>query len=148
MLSLLDPRIWLGALLAIALTSGFSYFNGVQHGKQVLRAEYASAVAEANREARATEQRRQRNVDDAANAAAARERNLRASAGDARTESDGLRSDIDALGRVAHSLATADEAFSRASRALTACSKRHSELAADADIADLEARELRQAWPK
>lgn len=149
MLSLLDPRIWLAALLAVALSSGAGYFKGRSDGRQISEAKHLQATQRANADALRVSEIRQRNVDAAARDAAAREARLRADARDARSERDGLRGDLDATKRyAATSRAAAERAVAVATGLLEQCSNSYLDMAESAARADSEARELRASWPK
>jgi chlorite dismutase len=149
MLSLLDPRIWLAAALSIAIAFGGGYFEGSHDRGKRDELERQAAISRANTEARQLEQQRQRRVDDVARIAAIGENRLRADAIRARTESDGLRDDLDALQRAsANSLAASQQALSRTTGLFAACAREYLAVAEDAARADSEARELRQAWPR
>lgn len=57
MLSLLDPRVWLAVLLAVAAASGVSYLKGRTDGRRVVLLEWKAANAETERQARAQQDR-------------------------------------------------------------------------------------------
>jgi chlorite dismutase len=149
MLSLLDPRLWLACALAIALSFGGGYFKGSHDRGKQDDLERQAEIARANSEARALEQQRQRRVDDVARIAATSENRLRADAARARHDADGLRSDLDAIQRASEeSLATANKALRVTSTLFARCTQLYLGVAEDAQRADSEARELRQAWPQ
>lgn len=147
MLSLLDPRVWMAIALAVAFAASnvWSY----RHGKTVVRAEVAQKVAEANREARAMERKRQENVDEAQRLAAAREARNRSDAVNARRAADGLRGDLDAVRLHSEkSLAAAIDANRTLGDILQQCTDAYLSVASEADRAYSEALTLRMAWPK
>jgi hypothetical protein len=148
MLSILDPRLLLAAVLALGLTAGVSYFKGVGHGRKLEQAEHASAIAQANAEIRKSNELRQSRVDEVARMAAARETALRNSAALARSDVDRLRGTLGDVERAAsHSLTTSNEALRVTSELLGVCSQRYIGVAEEAQRADSEARELRAGWP-
>jgi hypothetical protein len=144
---LLNWRIWAALILAGGLA--FSHFTAYRKGKQNVRDEWTVAVAEANADARKLETLRQSRVVEAQKVAAARDSALRADAVRARGELGSLRNDLDAAQRWAsESRAAADEALRVAAELLGRCTALYLGVAEDAQRADSEARELRQAWPK
>jgi hypothetical protein len=149
MWSLLDPRIWLIAIVLVGAASGVSYFKGRSDGRTICEAKHAEAVTAANVEARKMEAARQRNVDDAARTAAARESRLRADSRRAAGESAGLRDDLrTARDYAAQSRAAAERVATVATELLERCAGRYTGVAEAAQRSDIEARELRQGWPR
>jgi len=147
MIALLNWRVW--ALIALLALGPISYLKGRLDGKKIVRMEWQVSVAQANEDARRLEQRRQDRANEAAKLAADRDARIRADAASARRESDGLRDDLDATRKwAAQSRAAADQAVSLTSELLEKCSRLFVGVAEEADRADSEARELRQAWPK
>jgi hypothetical protein len=140
--------LWLGVLLAAAAGLSFSHFTAYRAGKANVRNEWQAATAAANLESFKTSERRQRNVDQAVASAAARENRLRADARDARSELGGLRDDLDAAKRYAtQSAAAAERTAEVATGLLERCSERYLSVAESAQRSDIEARQLREAWP-
>jgi hypothetical protein len=149
MWSLLDPRLWLAALVLVGAASGVSYVKGRSDGKTICEAKHAQAVTAANVEARKIESRRQAMVDEAGRAAAARESRLRADSARAVGESAGLRDDLrTARDYAAQSRAAAERVATVATELLERCAGRYTGVAEAAQRSDIEARELRQGWPK
>lgn len=148
-MSILDPRLLLAALLALAITSGLSFWKGMTHGEQIQQARMARAISEANEQAQKANERAQARVDEAQRIAASRERALRLDAARARDAASGLRESLDAIERISQdSLSASNKALRVTSELLATCGKRYGELAEEADRADAEARELRSAWPR
>jgi hypothetical protein len=143
---LLNWRVWvLGALL---ISYPVTYLKGRHDGKQVQLQLTASLVAQANIEAHKNEQLRQDRVDEAAKVAAARQRSLVDSARAARAERDGMLDTLSALQRAsADSQSSTYNALRLTSELLGSCTASYLRVAEEADRADAEARELRQAWP-
>jgi hypothetical protein len=147
MLYLLNPKVWIAAAIVAAL--GFSHFFTYRAGANNVRVQWQSATAAANQEAVRLERARQRNVDDAARAAAARESRLRADSRRAAGESAGLRDDLRSAGDyAAQSKSAADETIRVTTGLFERCTSLYLGVAEEAARADLEARELRQAWPR
>jgi hypothetical protein len=147
--SLLDPRLWLAALVLVGAASGVSYFKGRSDGKTICEAKHAQAVTAANVEARKIETRRQAMVDEAGRVAAARESRLRADSRRAAGESAGLRDDLrSARDYAAQSRAAAERVANVATELLGRCTESYLGVAEAAQRADSEARELRQGWPR
>jgi hypothetical protein len=146
MLALLNPRLWIAAALIAVLA--FSHFFVYRAGKANVRTEWAAATAAANLESFKVTERRQRNVDEAARVAAARTNRLAADARNARGELDGLRDDLDAAKRyAAQSRAAAERTAEVAAELLGRCSAEYLSVAESAQRSDIEARQLREAWP-
>jgi hypothetical protein len=149
MLSLLDPRIWLAIAIAAALSFGAGFWKGNAHGESTVRAEWQSATAAANQEARRLEQARQRRGDEAAKLAAAREAGIRNSAASARRESAGLRDDLSSARDYAKkSRDAAERTATLATDLLGRCETRYLGVAEAAQRTDSYARELIDAWPQ
>lgn len=155
MFALLSPRLWIALALAAALafTHGMAYRSGraaVRTAWDAEKAQQVLALAEATAAARTREQNLQRTKDEAVNAAAQREKTLRADAGRARSERDGLRSDL-ATARANLSSASPDSLRKRVTAAedvFEQCVREYSGLAEEADRQSSDAVMLRQAWPK
>jgi hypothetical protein len=146
-LYLLNWQVWV--LVALLISYPSIYLKGRHDGKRVEQQATAALVAQANIEARKNEQLRQDRVDEAAKSAALREVRIRADAAGARTELDGLRGTLDAVERAAaSSLSASNEALSVTAGLFGRCTARYTAVAEGAAIADSEAREIRQSWPK
>ena len=149
MISMLNPGMWAALALAFALSFGAGFWKGNEHGKSTVRAEWQSATAAANQEARRLEQARQRRADEAAKLAATREAGIRAAAAGARRESLGLRDDIAAArDYAAQSRAAAERVAVLATDLLGRCEGKYLDVAEAAQRADSYARELMDAWPR
>ena len=147
-MSILDPRLWIAALLALAAAFGGGYFKGERHGRKAEQLVHAAAVAAANEDARRLENARQSRADEAAAIAARREAGIRAAADRARSERDGLQHDLGAaLDYAAESHAASQQVARAAAGVVETCSRILVEVSEYADRADAEARELRQGWP-
>jgi hypothetical protein len=147
MYALLNPRLWILAAIVAALA--FSHFTVYRKGKDHVRMEWQAATAAANIEAFKASERRQRNVDDAAKTAAAREARTRLDAVNARAVAGGLRDDLSrARDYAAQSRAAAQRVADLSTELLERCTASYLAVAEAAERADSEARELRQAWPR
>ncbi|UWX75382.1 DUF2514 domain-containing protein [Burkholderia gladioli] len=96
-MTILDPRLWLGFIIALALTAGGCYFKGHTDGVKVTQAAAQKAQLAAVTAARTEEQRRTAAQSEIANEAA---RQRSAALGDAfaaRAAADGLRKQVAAL---------------------------------------------------
>jgi hypothetical protein len=147
MLYLLNPKLWIAAAIValLAFTHVFTYRAGAAN----VRLENAARVTAANEEARRMESLRQRNVDEAARAAAARATRLAADARSARLAADSLRDTIGAVELHAkESRAAADNAVRALSDVFGSCVREYQGLAEETDRATSEVKTLRQAWPK
>jgi hypothetical protein len=145
-IALLNPRVWIGLVIAAALV--FSHFFVYRAGANNVRLEWKASVAAANTEAVRLERARQRNVDDAGRAAAARESGLRAASRRAAGELAGLRADLDAAGRVAsQSIAAADERANAYGKLLVQSGELLTEHAASCDRHVNDKRLLIESWP-
>jgi phosphoenolpyruvate-protein kinase (PTS system EI component) len=144
---LLNPRVLI--VLAVLAGLAFSHFTAYRKGAANVRAEWSEAVSVANKEARALEQARQRRADESAALAASRANRIAADAARLRRESDGLRHDLDAIGRAsAESLSAANNAVRALGDVFEQCVREYSSVAESADRATSEVKHLRDAWPK
>ena len=149
MLSLLDPRIWVVIAIAIALSFGAGFWKGNAHGESTVRAEWQSATAAANQEARRLEQARQRRADEAAKLAAARTNRLAADNRRARSELDRLRSAVSTAKPAGEqSCAAADQRADTLGKLLIESGELLAELARAADGHASDVRLLLEAWPQ
>jgi hypothetical protein len=146
MFALLSPRLWLLAGLVALLA--FTHITVYRKGSANVRAEWKLSVAAANEEARRLEQARQRRVDDAARAAAAREAGLRADAVRAAGALRGLRAQLASLPACGDPGTAADNASRTVRELFDICGEALGSMAAEADRARSEALMLREAWPK
>lgn len=147
MFALLSPRLWILAAIVAALA--FSHFTVYRKGRADVQAQWTLATAQANIEARQMEQRRQRNVDDAAKVAVASQARIVADARHARSERDGLRGDLIAIrAHASQSLAAATFTVSALSAVLESCSREYQELAEIADRHAADSLMYQSAWPK
>jgi hypothetical protein len=147
--SLLDPRLWLAFLLALALTNAGSYLRGRSDGKRLQQQEYASAIAKANAMVAAESQRRQAAVDKALADAASRESRIRADALGARRQLDGMRGTLDAVERASKASSdAAAKSVAALSDVFEQCSRRYQELAEVADRHANDSLTLQRSWPK
>jgi hypothetical protein len=141
--------LYLGAALALAAVLSFTHFTAYRAGKGVIRAEWTASVAQANKELRALENRRQDRADEAAGLAATRQARIVADAAGARRESAGLRDDLNAVQRhAAQSLAAATVTVAALSSVFEECTRRYLDVAEAADRATSDALTLQQAWPE
>lgn len=110
-MTILDPRLWLGFIIALALTAGGCYFKGHSDGVKATQAAAQKAQLAAVNAARTEEQRRTAAQSEIANEAA---RQRSAALGDAfaaRAAADGLRKQVAALlSRAQHPTAAAGSA--------------------------------------
>ncbi len=147
MFYLLNPRVIIALALVGALA--FSHFMAYRKGAANVRTEWQAATSRANQEARALEQARQSAVGAAQRIAATAENRLRADAGRAADSDRGLRDDLDAARHLAEeSRAAAVEVVRVSTGLLEQCTREYLSMAENAQRADIEARELRQSWPK
>lgn len=162
MWALLNPRMWLfaGAALLLALSHTMAY----KTGKTAVTAKWQAAdlqrmaqAADAERENRATESRRSTNVIDAQNAQAKRTQTLALAAASARTESDGLRSDLAAARSELPSRTTdastdyanaADQLLGAMEAGAARLSQRGADIAAKADGHASDYQTLADGWAK
>lgn len=149
MLSLFNPTLWLVALALFAGSSYLSYLEGRSDGRKAYEIEYTSKAIQAANETRRLENLRQSRVNQASQIASAREARLRTDLAGARGESAGLRDDL-AVARdyAKQSRAAAERTANLATELLGRCEARYLGMAEAAQRADIEARELREAWPR
>lgn len=157
-MSLLNPAVWLGALVAFALSFGTGYWRGHTAGETSKQGEWDAAkviqeqvavVAEAGH--RATEQRLQKAVDDANRNRAGRAAIIARDADALRVERDGLRGAI-AVARTAADLPGYTLATCRADTAtrddiLRTMADVGARIAGAADGHAADEMTIREAWP-
>lgn len=152
MAALLNPRIWLAALLAALLA--FTHFSAYRAGKAVVRADFDAyklaqdqAIQKAQEEARKVEQDRQKQAQEAIDASKKREAALRADAAGARTALDRLRNAIRATD-MSSGPGNAVRGPTTANQLLLECGTEAQRLAEAADQHASDVRTLTEAWPK
>lgn len=149
MLSLLDPRIWLVALLVFGGATGVAYWKGRHDGKVLVHNQWAASTAKANVESFAVTEHRQRNVDASLEATAARARADRDRANRADRTISGLRDTLDATERHAQESLTAAAATVAAYRAVFgSCVAEYRAMGEEAAGHARDALMYRDAWPK
>ncbi|MBU9549947.1 DUF2514 domain-containing protein [Burkholderia multivorans] len=110
-MTILDPRVWLAFIAALAITAGGCYFKGHADGVRATTAAAQKAQAEAVAAARAEEQRRTAAQQENANHAAKERDQARADAAAAASAADGLRKQVATLiERARHPAATTGSA--------------------------------------
>lgn len=144
-----DPRVWIIAVLLLLATFTGGFFYGEHKQAHLDKLERTAEIASANQEARQLEQKRQDNANAASTVAAKRAQSLVVDAANARRESSGLRNDADALKLASQkSISAALASLDLTTDLLDRCTERYSGMAENAQRADTEARQLREAWPK
>ena len=138
------------AIAAIIFLAGLAAGIKFESGEVAkLKNQYATAALTDEREARATESKRSRNVQEAQNAAAISAQSARATATAARAESRGLRDDLAAAHDAAsQSLAACNQHSAAVDRLFDQCSGTYQELAETAQGHANDVRMLIQAWPE
>ena len=140
------------AVLLLALFSGGWHVGAgrVQAKWDAAIAAQATADADANRESRVIESRRQSNVIEAQNAVTLRNKTLQVAAASAGAVAIGLRDDIATIRRDLPGLA--DDAVRQRADAVAAvladCTAEYATMAAAADRHASDTRTLMEAWPK
>ena len=149
MFGLLDPRIWLAALILSAVAFGGGFWKGHNHGVSMERSTWLTAQAEADKLARKVAADRQARTDMAMADAARREGRLRADARNAASVASGLRDTLDSVERAA---ATSNDAALHAVGALrvvvSQCTAEYLAVAEDADRSRSYAQTLMEGWPR
>jgi hypothetical protein len=141
--------LYLGAALALAAVLSFTHFTAYRAGKGAIRAEWTASVAQANKELRALENRRQDRANEAAALGASRQARILADSRRASAERDGLRDDLSAVRlHAAQSLAAATVTVAALSSVFEECTRRYLDVAEAADRATSDALTLQQAWPE
>ncbi len=143
---LLNWRVWVAIAIAAALA--FSHFTAYRSGKNHVTLQWKASIAQANIDARETERLRQRSVDKAVDAAAAREIGLRADAARAAGLARGLRDDLSALKSRSQSGTAEAERTTAIGVLLAESSEAYRELAATCDRHVNDVRTLIESWPK
>jgi hypothetical protein len=155
MFALLSPRLWIAlALVAVlAFTHGMAY----RSGKAIVRASWDAekvvaqkATIAAEKASREKELALQHTKDEAVNAAAVREKNLRAALAAARVAGDGLRNDLTAArGDLSRASIGSIRAYTATLGAVFAeCSAEVERLGGEAQGHASDSLMLQQAWPR
>lgn len=138
-------------LLSASFCAGWAV-NGWRYGEKIatIRQEQAQAQADFTAQARAKEQSLTKQLNKARNEATKRETILRADAGRARTQSDGLRDELAAIRRKLPSLAeqAVRQYADAASVVFGECTAEYTALAEVAGRIDSDRQTLMDAWPK
>lgn len=144
----------IGSYVLVAVLSAGSAWsiNGWRLEKQIAQIERDQAIAaeSASETARLKERALNKKVEDARNEATKRETKLRADAGRARSESDGLRGDLAELRRQLPEL-TADACRVRAdtlAELFGSCSEEYRSVAEKAQRHASDVQTLMDGWPK
>lgn len=142
----------LALAVGVASATGAWLFQENRYERQLsdLRADQATALADANANALAETQRLQKAKDDALKQAAVRQAGLARDARSARAAADGLRDQLNAAARSLPG-ATCDAARDYATAAndvFGQCAAAITELAQQADGHASDALTLQQAWPR
>ena len=149
LLSILDPRLWLAAIVGFGATFGAGYWKGDHDRSGKDEAAQAVKVAEADRAAFARYERQQRNADEASTLAAARAAADRARAAGADRAISGLRNTLDATQRnAATSLAAATQTVAAYRAVLESCTAEYRSLGEAASGHASDTLMLLDAWPK
>lgn len=114
-----------------------------------LKATHATALADAQAKALATERTNATRYQGALNEARTREAALQRDVGRARAESDGLRDQASEGARrfAAAAPAAVAQYATAVSELFSDCSRRYQDMASKADLHGADARTLQQAWP-
>jgi hypothetical protein len=147
MFALLDPRVWLAAVLAITLAFGAGYFKGNTNGRKASELAHAAAVAVAEADSRRLERARQSRADQAASIAAGREAGIRAAADRAGDAVGKLRDAITARNLAEESAASATQRAATYGELLGQGATAYRELAATCDRHVNDVRLLLDSWP-
>ncbi len=151
-MTLLDPRLWLGILVALAITAGGCYFKGHADGVRVTQAAAQQAQLKAVTAARTEEQRRTAAQSEIANEASKQRDAARADAATAASAADGLRKQVAALvSRAGHSApaagsAPADDPIGVLADVLERADQRAGELAEYADRARIAGQQCERSY--
>ena len=146
---MLTKYLYLGVALALAAVLSFTHLTAYRAGKANVRAEWTESVAQANKDARALEQQRQRRADEAAQLAAA---DARADA-DRRRRADraasGLRNALDAAERRAIESDDAAAVYRAALRTVfESCTAEYRAVGEDAAGHARDSLMYQRSWPK
>ena len=144
---LLNWRFWV--LIGLVAVLSFTHLTAYRKGKSEVRNEWKAAIAQANIDARALENRRQSRADEAAKLAATSLHRDRAALAGARSELDGMRDTLDAIERASkesHDAATKSVATLRA--VFADCAKEVVRMADEAQGHARDSLTYQLAWPK
>ena len=148
---LLVKLLFVASIATAGFLAGWQWNGSRWEAKYTAREnQLLAAQNEAQEKFRATEQAWQKQKDEALNDAKKRETILRRDAANAAAAADGLRDEL-ARARSGLPQASADAARKYAealSDVLGSCTKRYSELAAEADRIESERQTLIDTWPR
>ena len=146
---------WRVGLVAALLTAAGVWHladksKAVDDAVELVRAEYITAALAASEQARSREKQLQTTVQEAKNAAIAREKTLLADAGRSRLAADRLRDDLTTIRASLPSLADAAvrQYADAASIVFDQCVNEYRDVAAEADRLASDRQTLMEAWPR
>ncbi|MBU9417140.1 DUF2514 domain-containing protein [Burkholderia multivorans] len=151
-MTLLDPRLWLAFIAALAITAGGCYFKGHADGVRVTTAAAQKAQLAAVDAARTEEQRRTAAQQEVADNAAQERDQARADAAAAASAADGLRQQVAVLVERARHPATsagspaAGDALDLLADVLSRVDERAGELAEYADRARIAGQQCERDY--
>ena len=153
MMTLLDPRVWIAALLVALAGFGLGYVKGNTNGKAKVQAQWDKDIAQRESAQRAEKDRLERHYEDQIQQAiAARDaqiKRVQADADGARAAAGSLRQQLAASrGRIAQVAPAAVVDYTDAvADVLGECAARYTEVARAADGHAADADALMRAWP-
>ena len=149
MISVLDPRAWIAAVVLCAAAVGLGYWRGNVNGKATVQAKWDAAVIAWDAANKKQEQEYANRIEQAIAERDARLKTVQADATAARAAADGLRSQLTEARRslAAHSPATVLDYATTAAELLGECSAEYQRVAEQADGHAADAAALIRAWP-
>lgn len=149
MISILDPRAWIAAVVLCAAAVGLGYWRGNVNGKATVQAKWDAAALVWQEQNRKQEQEYANKIDQAIAERDAKLKTVQADATAARAAAGSLRDQLTEARRslAAHSPATVLDYATTATDVLEECTGRYSEVAEKADGHAADAAALMRAWP-
>lgn len=149
MISILDPRVWIAAVVLCAASLGIGHWRGNVNGKATVQAKWDAAALVWQEQNRKQEQEYANKIDQAIAERDAKLKTVQADATAARAAAGSLRDQLTEARRslAAHSPATVLDYATTATDVLEECTGSYSEVAEKADGHAADAAALIRAWP-
>lgn len=149
MISILDPRAWIAAVVLCVASMGIGYWRGNTNGKATVQAKWDTAVIAWDATNKKQEQEYANKIDQAIAERDAKLKTVQADATAARAAAGSLRNQLTEArrGLAAHSPAAVLDYANTASELLGECTAEYQSLGEKADGHAADAAALMRAWP-
>lgn len=149
MISILDPRAWIAAVVLCVASMGIGYWRGNTNGKATVQAKWDAAIVAENITREKQRQEYENKIDLAIAERDAKLKTVQADAAAARAAAGSLRNQLTEARRniASYPTATLVDYAAAATDVLQECAGRYSEVAKIADGHAADAEALIRAWP-